>query len=85
MSRSYKKTPGFVAKKIKFMKRQANKRVRRAKNVSNGSSYKKLFCSYDICDYKFLEYTKEQLENALDRLEARGYSRTTEFYKFHMK
>ncbi len=50
MSRSY-------AKKYRFceidsdMKRFANKKVRKMKTFAvNGNAYKKLFCSWDICD-----------------------------------
>jgi len=32
----------------------ANKRVRMTKDVANGKSYKKIFESWDISDYKFL-------------------------------
>lgn len=56
VSRSYKKTPGHCDRSP-FHKRQANKRIR-SKPVSypiaNGNSYKKEFCSYDICDFKFI-------------------------------
>jgi hypothetical protein len=52
MSRSRKKhpvirdcTPG--AKKI------ANRRVRRTLDIPNGKSYRKVFCSWDIHDWRF--------------------------------
>lgn len=52
MSRSYKKTP-FVKceKSCKKGKKWANKRVRTSVNVLPHKAYKKLFCSWDICDY----------------------------------
>lgn len=53
MSRSYKKTPSF-GWNSPGAKRLANKRVRKAKNISlsrKGSGYKHLSSSYDICDY----------------------------------
>jgi len=54
MSRSFKKTPGWCDRSP-FAKRQANKRVRKYKgDVSNGRSYKKLYCSWNICDFRFL-------------------------------
>lgn len=57
MSRSYKKTP-ICKDHTKGMKTIANRKVRRKlKNPSihmNGKSYKKMFCSYDICDWIFL-------------------------------
>ncbi len=55
MSRSYKKIP-CCKDHNKGMKKCANRYVRRNYLiVTSGKAYKKLFCSYDICDYKFLE------------------------------
>jgi len=31
-------------------KKRANRRIRKILDISNGNAYKKLFCSYDICD-----------------------------------
>ena len=58
MSRSYKKTPGFTDNKSRDdVKRKASKAVRRQVGaIGNGSNYKKIYCSYNICDWKFLEY-----------------------------
>ena len=57
MSRSFKKNPGFFDRNT-FMKRQANKRVRRlpidCESLGNGKNYRKHLCSYDICDWKYL-------------------------------
>lgn len=52
MSRSYKKTP-FVKceKSCKKGKRWANKKVRACVEALSHKTYKKLFCSWDICDY----------------------------------
>lgn len=54
MSRSYKKTPRSGDTKDKFFKRYANRRLRRKKLDIDlqHKSYKKDFCSYDICDYE---------------------------------
>ena len=66
MSRSYKKVGGWVDKN-KFMKKYANRVVRRYKlEVPSGMAYKKYFQSYTISDFKFLyfsikEYKKEKL------------------------
>ena len=52
MSRSYKHTP-ICGGKYKFAKNQANRKVRRNKmdlNVSHGG-YKKVYCSWEICDF----------------------------------
>lgn len=52
MSRSYKKNP--IVKdgnsRKSFAKRLSNKKVRRYKGISVGCQYKKIFCSWDICD-----------------------------------
>jgi len=55
MSRSFKKNPASTSSGSgfrKFSKRWANKAVRHSDKVSNGKGYKKLFCSYDIGDWK---------------------------------
>lgn len=54
MSRSYKRSSVSTdgsPHTTKEMKRIANSKVRNSKGTYNGSSYKKLFCSYDIHDY----------------------------------
>lgn len=53
MSRSYKKHPCWTCGTSKSDKKAANKAVRRAAVVPNGSGYKKIYESYDICDGKF--------------------------------
>ena len=59
MSRSYKHTPYSGDRKNKYMKRLANKTVRqRLKDEDfslSAAEYKKMFCSYDICDYYWIE------------------------------
>ncbi len=55
MSRSYRKTPGWVDRNP-FGKNQANRRVRRTPNVPDGKVYRKFYQMYDICDYKMLYY-----------------------------
>ncbi|NOU99444.1 hypothetical protein [Paenibacillus planticolens] len=63
MSRSYKKSPvctDHSSPRTRWAKRQAAKAVRRYDGIiENGRSYRKLFCSWDICDYRFYQ-TKEQ-------------------------
>ena len=55
MSRSYKKS--YIAKDEyhgkKVLKRHANKRVRQCGNIPDGGRYKRLFDSWEICDYSF--------------------------------
>lgn len=54
MSRSYKKVP-CCKDYNRGMKKCANRYLRRNYlDIPSGRAYKKLFCSYDICDYKFL-------------------------------
>ena len=57
MSRSYRQpywTQGYGGKWRCLAKRQATKRVRRA-HVGNGRYYKRIYDSWSICDFKFLE------------------------------
>jgi len=56
MSRSYRKpywTQGYGGIWRKFAKRLAAKRARKTKIVSDGKYYRKLYNSWDICDYIF--------------------------------
>jgi len=61
MSRSRKKTGGFTDYSTyrKDFKRFANKKVRNMpiEMTADGGLYKKLFCSYDICDWKSLVFS----------------------------
>lgn len=55
MSRSYKKVP-CCKDHNQGMKKRANRQLRRNDlDIPSGKAYKKLFCSFDICDYKFLD------------------------------
>ena len=56
MSRSRKHTPYSGDKKDKFLKRYANRKLRRQKLTHDllHKSYRKNFCSYDICDYYWI-------------------------------
>lgn len=61
MSRSYKHTPRCGERKDRAMKTYANRKLRRQKNdyFLQHKSYKKNFCSYDICDYEEVGTTFE--------------------------
>jgi len=63
MSRSYRKpiaTEGYGSKTKRIRKRHANKAVKQAAEISNGKAYRKVYNSWNICDYKFkLEDTKK--------------------------
>lgn len=59
MSKTFRKFPvakDYSRHKTSFMKRYANKTVRKDWRVSNGRNFKKFFGSWDICDYKFVYY-----------------------------
>lgn len=51
MSRSYKKHTRLKQQASKNMKKYANKKVRKTKNIPSGGAYKKVFEQYDICDW----------------------------------
>ena len=58
MSRSRKKHSiykDYSRNYTRWAKRQANKVVRKYQNkLPNGKSYRKLYCSYNISDYRFM-------------------------------
>ena len=56
MSRSYKKAIFTDHNEgTKVSKRLASKAVRRCKEIDNGGAYKKVYCSWNICDWAFDE------------------------------
>lgn len=57
MSRSYK-FPMFKLKNDTFLKRLSNRIVRKYSTLSNGKSYKKVFNSWEICDYRSYPSTR---------------------------
>ena len=63
MSNSMKKSPVWTDHQTpgtRWSKRQASKAVRRfTGDVQNGKWYRKLFCSWNICDLRFYK-TKQQ-------------------------
>ena len=64
MSRSYKKTPGWTDQSgSSWMKKYANRRFRRFKgDVQNGKWYRKYTNPWDICDYKFLYWSEQEVD-----------------------
>ena len=66
MSRSYKKTPYAGDAKGKAKKRDANSKVRMfLKNIENtlsNNSYKKVYESWDICDFYWIETWEQYWE-----------------------
>jgi len=74
VSRTYRKYPsvtdtGCIHKK--YAKRFANKRVRKNWEISNGCNYKRLYNPYDIVDYRYTIFSKnewtEQFLDIVDR------------------
>ena len=61
MSRSYKKSPVYKAgsdrsKARKFRKKRAEQKVRRCQTAFRKSNeYRKIYESWDICDYRFYQ------------------------------
>ncbi len=68
MSRSYKHTPRAGDTKDKFYKKYANRRVRRLpldELPLRNKSYKKVTCSWNICDYETIATSFEQYWDSL--------------------
>lgn len=67
MSRSYKKIPWAGDNKGKFSKRCANSKVRmflkNPNHTAQNNSYKRIYESWDICDYGWIETWKEYKKN----------------------
>lgn len=90
MSRSYKKHPWATDGRHgqKIWKRFANKSVRHYSNdIKNGKYYKRLYCSYNIHDYKS-RWTWEEAkfkfeENVLYNF--KNYKTLKEFYRYWYK
>lgn len=61
VSRS-KKIPIVKQPNFGFAKKTSNKRVRKFPNLSSGNSYKKIYCSWAICDFNTGPLSKEDLE-----------------------
>ena len=57
------------------MKRFANKRVRHVKDIGNFSYYKKVFCTYDVCDYKSTYFKSTHVKDYLQDLKNRDMNR----------
>lgn len=64
MSRSYKKYAGNVDRNP-YMKNYANRKLRGIKGdvtlFGKGTEYKRLTCSWDICDWKFIYHSNEEI------------------------
>lgn len=77
MSRSYRKNPiiHYAPESGAWGKRQANKKVRRTRDIPDGKVYKKCYCSWNIHDcrsrYTINEYF-ERWSRFIDFCEANG-------------
>lgn len=64
MSRSYRRTPVVkdMGRRKRIEKRFANKRVRNTGALSSGADYKRVYCSWNICDWR----TRWTMNDALE-------------------
>lgn len=97
MSKSYKKTPilqdGYGSKQLYWYKRQANKTVRRKKEISSGKAYRKVYDTWIFRDYVFRETYTEHVKgkeselkhylNVYGSIEKIPERRKKEFYDIH--
>ena len=60
MSRSLKKHPVVTDKTYGWAKHLANKRARKNDEITDGNNYKKHFCNWNICEYKFWVDLKDE-------------------------
>ena len=89
MSRSYKKYPcskdGGPAR-VKFAKREANKKVRRTDDIPSGKSYRRVFEPWDIHDcinyWPWREAKAWYEENKDDVYWLRRYPTLKSFYRY---
>jgi len=69
MSKTYRKVISFndgQTSGTKWAQRQANKKVRRTKDVPNGRAYKKLYDSWNIRDFKSNFYTEREAREYIE-------------------
>lgn len=93
MSRSYKKNPWVTDHKAgttKDTKKFANKTVRHKKNLPSGkAAYRKVFESWNICDYKYMwtweEAKKKWEESDKDDHIKRRFPDLKSYYRYWLK
>lgn len=73
MSRSFKKHPVIKSYNefTQLSKKLANKRVRRAADVSDGCNYKRFYAQYDICEHR--SYLDPEAIKDNDRISERKF------------
>lgn len=82
MSRSYKKVP-CCKDYNRGMKQRANRHLRRNYlDIPSGMAYKKLFCSYEICDYGFLK-TFSSYKKWISKHSHKGYPEDELYRKWY--
>ena len=61
MTRSRKKVPGWSqgGSRHRFSKRLANKQVRKVLDIPNGGAFRKVFETWNICDYRELHFERQ--------------------------
>lgn len=62
MSKTFRKFPSakdYSRSYTSYIKRVANKTVRKNWEISNGKDFKKCFCSWNIVDYKWILYDEK--------------------------
>ena len=84
MSRSYKRVPWAGDTKGKIKKRIANHKVRNwlkehPEEPLNGANYKKVYESWDICDYGSIMSWEEYWQDCIDYWEEYGKKRGEPF------
>lgn len=91
MSRSYKKTAGWKDHNKSSKKFASRKARRRINDLQDGSMYKKIYNQYNICDYKWLYFSKKAIEisniisNEYIRYQRAVNQPPTPLYKYYMK
>jgi hypothetical protein len=75
MSRSYRKIPKYSRNDV-WAKRQASKKARKS-DLLNGGQYKKVYCSWNICDYPGILLTDDDIKYVYDW---GGYSQVVRGY-----
>jgi hypothetical protein len=64
MSRSYRKIPKY-SRNDTWAKRQASKKARKA-DLPDGGAYKRVYCSWNICDYPGTLLTDDDFKRVLE-------------------
>lgn len=82
MSRSYKHVPCWTDH-TKGEKRLANKKVRRSSDlIPSGNFYKKIYCSWNICEFRFVQ-TFNSYKKSWTRRESSEWELYWEWYKLY--